>query len=69
MLTDANIRKFTPVKGVLHPWILFLKTLCVFSQKIKQCWTKYQMDLIRNVPGNLKSTVFISGEIMVVKLL
>ena len=30
------------IKGVLHPWTLFLKTLCIFS---------------RNVPRNSKITV------------
>ena len=45
-------------KGVLHPWALFLKTLCIFS-KIKQLRTKYPMDLVRNVPGNSKSTVLL----------
>ena len=27
------LTKFTPLKGVLHPWALFLKTLCIFSKK------------------------------------
>ena len=31
--------------------------LCVNSQKIKQLWTKYPMDLIRIVPRNSKITV------------
>ena len=31
--------------------------LCAFSQKIKRLWTKYPMDLVRNVPRNLKITV------------
>ena len=26
--------------------------LCAFSQKIKQLWTKYPMNLVRNVPRN-----------------
>ena len=28
--------------------------LCIFSQKIKHLWTKYPMDLVRNVPRNSK---------------
>ena len=36
--------------------------LCAFSQKIKQLWTKYPMDLVRNVPRNSKSTVFFSRD-------
>ena len=43
--------------------------LCVFSQKIKQRWTKYPMDLIKNVPMNSKITAFISVETLVVKVL
>ena len=39
------------LKGVLHPWTLFLKTVFYFSQ------TKYQTNLIRNLPRNLKITV------------
>ena len=33
--------------------------LCAFSQKIKQLWTKYPMDLVRNVPRNSKITVLL----------
>ena len=28
--------------------------LCAFSQKIKQLWTKYPIDLVRNLPRNSK---------------
>ena len=31
--------------------------LCAFSQKINQIWTKYPMDLVRDVPRNSKITV------------
>ena len=31
--------------------------LCAFSQKINQIWTKYPMDLVKNVPRNSKITV------------
>ena len=33
--------------------------LCAFSQKIKQLWTKYCMDLVRNIPRNSKITVLL----------
>ena len=33
--------------------------LCAFSQKIKQLWTKYPMDMVRNVPRNSKITVLL----------
>ena len=33
--------------------------LCAFSQKIKQLWTKYPMDLVRNIPKNSKITVLL----------
>ena len=32
---------------------------CAFSQKIKQLWTKYPMDLVRNVPRNSKITILL----------
>ena len=61
---------YTPIfclEGVLHPWSLFLKILCIFS-KNKVTLTKYPIGLIRNVPRNSKIS-FISIETMVVKLL
>ena len=36
--------------------------LCAFSQKIKQLWTKYPMDLVRNVPRNSKSQIYFSRD-------
>ena len=33
--------------------------LCAFSQKNRQLWTKYPMDLVRNVPRNSKITVLL----------
>ena len=39
------------LKGVLHLWALFLKTLCIFSKN------KPNLDLVRNVPRNSKITV------------
>ena len=49
--------KVKQLKGVLHPWALFLKTFVHFLKKIKQLRTKYPMDLVRNVPRNSKITV------------
>ena len=46
------------IKGVQHPWALFLESLCIFS-KNKQLCTKYSMDLVRNVPRNSKITVLL----------
>ena len=53
------------LKGYNTPGPLFLKILCIFSKKKKkkQLWTKYPMDLARNVQRNSKITV----EIIVVK--
>ena len=44
-----------PLRGYCTPGPFW--RLCAFSQKIKQHWTKYPMDLIRNVPRNSKITV------------
>ena len=55
------------LRGYCTPGPYFLR-LCEFSQKVKQLWTKYQMDLMRNVPRNSKIS-FISVETIVVKLL
>ena len=41
------------VKVAQHPWALFLKTF------LDNFWTKYPMDLVRNVPGNSKITVLL----------
>ena len=35
---------------------------CVFSQKIKQLWTKYPPDVIRNVSMNSKIKFYVSKE-------
>ena len=65
---EMNIPHF---KGVLHPWTLFLKTLCIFSKKkkiknknkkIKQLPTKYQMDLNKIFQGALKSQFYFSRD-------
>ena len=49
---------YRPIKGVLHPWALFLKISCIFS-KNKQLSTKFPMDLVRHFPRNSKSTVLL----------
>ena len=36
--------------------------LCAFSQKIKQLWTKYPMDLFRNVPMNSNINFYFSRD-------
>ena len=45
-----------PLRGNSTPGPYFGR-LCAFSQKIKQLWTKYSVDLVRNVPRNSKITV------------
>ena len=57
VLDNALCVSKTSFKGVLHTCTLFLKTRCIFSKKMKQLWTKYPMDLIRNVPINSKIIV------------
>ena len=46
------------LRGYCTPGPYFLR-LWAFSQKIKQLWTKYPMDLVRNVPRNSKITVLL----------
>ena len=46
------------LRGYCTPGPYFLR-LCAFSQKIKQLWTKYPMDLVRDVPRNSKITVLL----------
>ena len=53
------------INGVQHPRALFSKTLCIFSKKIKQFWTKNLMDLVRN---EVKNHSFTSVETIVEKL-
>ena len=63
----CQILKFN-FQFVLLPWYNFqlrgyctsgpyFWKLCAFSQKINQIWTKYRMDLVRNIPRNSKITV------------
>ena len=57
----------TPLKGVLHLWALFLKTLYIFSKN------KANLDIVSYGSGQkcskeLKNDSFTSGEAIVVKL-
>ena len=46
------------LKGAVPPWPYFWRH-CAFSQKIKQLWIKYPMDLVRNILRNSKITVLL----------
>ena len=53
-----NYPFFSVLRGYCTSEPYFLR-LCAFSQKIKQLWTKYPMDLVRNIPRNSKITVLL----------
>ena len=55
------------VKGVLHPWALFLKTLCIFS-KNKATSDKVSYGSGQKCSKELKNHSFTSVETIVVKL-
>ena len=55
------------VKGVLHPWALFLKTLCIFS-KNKATSDKVSYGSGQKFSKELKNHSFTSVETIVVKL-
>ena len=55
-------------KGVLHPWALFLKTLCIFS-KNKATLDKVSYGSDHKCYKELKNHSFTSVEAIVVKLL
>ena len=55
-------------KGVLHPWTLLLKTLCIFS-KYKATLGKVCNGSGQKCSKELKNNSFISVETVVVKLL
>ena len=59
--------KFDPLKGVLHPWALFLKTLCNFS-KNKATSGKIFYESGQKCSKELKKHSFTSVETIVVKL-
>ena len=54
-------------KGVLHPWALFLKTLCIFS-KNKVTSDKVSYGSGQKCSKELKNHSFTSVETIVVKL-
>ena len=54
-------------KGVLHPWALFLKTLCIFS-KNKEVLDKVSHGSGQKCSKELKNRSFTSVEAIVVKL-
>ena len=54
-------------KGVLHPWALFLKTLCIFS-KNKATSDKVSYGSGQKCSKELKNHSFTSVETIVVKL-
>ena len=54
-------------KGVLHPWALFLKTLCIFSKK-KATSDKVSYGSGQKCSKELKNHSFTSVETIVVKL-
>ena len=54
-------------KGVLHPWALFLKTLCIFS-KNKATSDKVSYGSGQKFSKELKNHSFTSVETIVVKL-
>ena len=55
------------IKGVLHPWALFLKTLCIFS-KNKATLDKVSYGSGQKCSKELKNHSFTSVEAIVVKL-
>ena len=56
-----------PFKGVLHPWALFLKTLCIFS-KNKATSDKVSYGSGQKCSKELKNHSFTSVETIFVKL-
>ena len=58
---------YMPFKGVLHPWALFLKTLCIFS-KNKVTSDKLSYGSGQKYSKELKNHSFTSVETIVVKL-
>ena len=59
--------QFHVFKGVLHPWALFLKTLCIFS-KNKATSDKVSYGSGQKCSKELKNHSFTSVETVVVKL-
>ena len=63
----SHISLFCLFKGVLHPWALFLKTLCIFS-KNKATSDKVSYGSGQKCSKELKNHSFTSVETIVVKL-
>ena len=63
----ANLGVGGAVKGVLHPWALFSKTLCIFS-KNKATTDKVSYGSGQKCSKELKNHSFTSVETIVVKL-
>ena len=57
----------TSLKGILHPWALFLKTLCIFS-KNKATSDKVSYGSGQECSKELKNHSFTSVKTIVVKL-
>ena len=69
-ITDFSKLFFSPcfnLKGVLHLWALFLKTLCIFS-KNKATLDKVSYGSGQKYSKELKNHSFTSVEAIVVKL-
>ena len=62
-----SLIKCIPFKGVLHPWALFLKTLCIFS-KNKATSDKVSHGSGQKCSKKLKNRGFTLVETIVVKL-
>ena len=70
LIIDYNKQKMFKMqvlKGVLHPWTLFLKTLCIFS-KNKATSDKVSYGSGQKCSKELKNHSFTSVETIVVKL-
>ena len=66
-LIEQVIQKLQSLKGVLHPWALFLKTLYIFS-KNKTTSDKVSYGSGQKCSKELKNHSFTSVETIVVKL-
>ena len=64
---EKSMQEFNLIKGVLHPWTLFLKTLCIFS-KNKAISDKVSCGSGQKCSKELKNHSFTSVETIVVKL-
>ena len=58
---------FSALRGTA-PQSLIFENFAHFLKKINQLWTKYPLDLVRNVPRNSKLLFYFSLETIVVKL-